>query len=180
MIWAYVLENQGVKDTRSNQPIFLLIRQLHVADDNIVVDSDTDRVELKMMLSSITTGSHLIVRSVLDMADTLEDMLQTLKILSEKGVTIYSHVEQFLNDLDYLTVLTGCIEIEQAFRAKKREMAYQKAKVSGKVGRPKKKEVAQALTLYENGVSVAQVEAVTGVSKSTLYRHIKKKQDFGK
>ena len=43
VIWAYVLENQGVEDLRSNQPVFLLINELGIADDYIVFDDNTAR-----------------------------------------------------------------------------------------------------------------------------------------
>ena len=175
MIWAYVLENQGVEDLRSNQPVFLLINELGIADDYIVFDDNTARPELDRLLSELSVGDRLIVRSVEDMADTMENLTDILQTLTDKQVTLCSCEEDFLCGQDYLCTLTGCIRLLSVFQKKKQRSAYDKAYNAGKVGRPTKiQEIEMAVTMYQSGkFKVAQITAVTGVSKSTLYRYLK-------
>ena len=175
MIWAYVLENQGVEDLRSNQPVFLLINELGIADDYIVFDDNTARPELDRLLSELSVGDRLIVRSVEDMADTMENLTDILQTLTDKQVTLCSCEEDFLCGQDYLCTLTGCIRLLSVFQKKKQRSAYDKAYTAGKVGRPPKtQEIEMAVTMYQSGkFKIAQITAVTGVSKSTIYRYLK-------
>ena len=176
MIWAYVLENQGVEDLRSNQPIFLLINELNISEDHIAFDSDTARPELSWLLAELSAGDRLIVRSVEDMADTLTDLQMVLQLLTDKQITLCSCTEDFLCGEDYLSALTGCMALVTAFRKKKQKSAYAKAHSAGKVGRPEKtKAIEQAVAMRQTGLfSIGQISAVTGISKSTLYRHLEK------
>ena len=89
MIWAYVLENQGLHDSRSNQPVFLLINELGISDDYIVFDDDTARPELAGLLSELSAGDRLIVRSVEDMADTIEGITDIFQLLTDNQVTVF-------------------------------------------------------------------------------------------
>ena len=175
MIWANVLENQGVEDLRSNQPVFLLINELGIADDYIVFDDNTARPELDRLLSELSVGDRLIVRSVEDMADTTENLTDILQTLTDKQVTLCSCEEDFLCGEDYLCVLTGSMRLLSVFQKKKQRSAYDKAYTAGKVGRPPKtQEIEVAVTMYQSGkFKIAQITAVTGVSKSTIYRYLK-------
>lgn len=175
MIWAYILENQGVEDLRSNQSVFLLINELGISDDYIVFDDNTTRPELNGLLSELNAGDRLIVRSIEDMADTVEGITDILQLLTDKQITLCSCEEDFLCGEDYLCTLTGCVRLLSAFQKKKQRSAYDKAYSAGKVGRPQKtQEIEIALTMYQSGkFKVAQITAVTGVSKSTLYRYLK-------
>lgn len=175
MIWAYVLENQGAEDLRSNQPVFLLINELGISDDCIVFDDDTARPELDWLLSELSAGDRLIVRSVEDLANTLEAVTAVLQTLTDKQVTLCSCEEDFLCGEDYLCTLTACVRLISVFQKKKQRSAYDKAYNAGKVGRPPKtQEIEMAVTMYQSGkFKNAQITAVTGVSKSTLYRYLK-------
>ena len=82
MIWAYILENQGAEDLRTNQPVFLLINELGIADDYMVFDDDTSRPELDRLLSELSVGDRLIVRSVEDMSNTIENLTDILQLLT--------------------------------------------------------------------------------------------------
>ena len=175
MIWAYILENQGVEDLRSNQPVFLLINELGIPDDYIVFDEDIARPELNRLLSELSAGDRLIVRSVEDIADTVEGLTDTLQLLTDKQITLCSCEEDFLCGEDYLCTVSGCVSLLAVFQKKKQRAAYDKAYNAGKVGRPPKtQEIELAVTMYQSGkYRVAQITAVTGVSKSTLYRYLK-------
>ena len=174
--WAYILENQGVEDLRSNQPVFLLINEMGIADDYIVFDDDTARPELDGLLSELSAGDRLIVRSVEDMADTIEDLTDILQLLTDKQISLCSCEEDFLCGESYLATLTDCVRLLSGFQKKRQQSAYAKAYNAGKVGRPSKaKSIDKAMSMYQSkAFSISQITAVTGISKSTLYRHLEK------
>ena len=180
MLRAYVLENIENKDFRNNQPLFLLIKDLEIEDDNIFIDSDTDksRPELQNLLGVIKPGDRLAIRSVQDLSDILSDLIGVFQKLTDTGITLCSCEEPFLSGDDYLDILNGFAKLYVDFEKKKQRQAYRQAVNEGTVGRPAKtKEVKQALSMYNSGnYKVAQIEAVTGVSKSTLYRYLKNKK----
>ena len=86
--YAYVLENIDITEKRNNQPLFLLIEQLEVTDDNIYIDKDTDteRNELMKLLAEIKPYSKLLVRSIVDLAETFTILKSVLQKLTEKKI----------------------------------------------------------------------------------------------
>ncbi|NCC15339.1 MAG: hypothetical protein EOM28_03160 [Clostridia bacterium] len=175
MLWAYVLENMGLEDNRSNQPLFLLIKDLEIPEDNLYFDKDLHRPELFTLLEQIPDGHRLAIRSVLDLADSLSDLISVFQNLTNKQITLCSCEEPYLCGDDYLETLTDFVRLYVDFEKKKQKQSYKKAVEDGTVGRPAKtKEIEQAISMYQSGkYKVSQIEAVTGVSKSTLYRYLK-------
>ncbi len=102
MFIAYVLENTNSVEYRNNQPLFEVINEFKVKDNQIYIDSNYNRPELKKMIQTINSEDTLLIRSVEDMADTINDLLLILKKLSGKKVTLYSCSEPFLCGDDYL------------------------------------------------------------------------------
>lgn len=176
MVWVYVLENQGAEDLRSNAPVFHLINELGISNDYIVFDDDTARSELDGLLAELNAGDRLIVRSVEDMADTIEDLTDILQLLTNKKIILCSCEEDFLCGESYLATLTDCIRLLSGLQRKRQQSAYAKAYNAGKVGRPSKaKSIDKAMSMYQSkAFSISQITAVTGISKSTLYRHLEK------
>lgn len=175
MIWAYVLENMDLEVNRSNQNLFLLINELQMPDDNKHFDTNLDRPELKNLLEVIQPGDRLAIRSVLDLADSLSDLISVFQKLTEKQITLCSCEEDYLCGEDYLETLTDFTGLYVEFEKKKQRHSYIKAVEDGTVGRPQKtKEIEQAVSMYQSGkYKVNQIESLTGVSKSTLYRYLK-------
>ena len=175
VVWVYVLENQGIEDLRSNQSVFRLINELGISDDYIVFDDDTARPELDWLLSELNAGDRLIVRSVEDMADTIEDLTDILQLLTDKQISLCSCEEDFLCGENYLATLADCIRLLSGLQRKRQQSAYAKAYNDGKVGRPKAKSIDRVISMYQSkAFSISQIAAVTGISKSTLYRHLEK------
>lgn len=175
--YAYVLENVDIIEKRDNQPLFLLIEQLEVKDENLYIDKDTDieRMELKKMLSEIQPYSRLLVRSIVDLADTFTILKSVLQKLTEQKIVLFSCEEPFLCGDDFLDCLTTFAKMFVFYERKKQRLGYNKALENGLVGRPKKtKQVEQAIKMHESGLfKISQIESITGISRSTLYRYLK-------
>ncbi|PHV71877.1 hypothetical protein CS063_04800 [Sporanaerobium hydrogeniformans] len=178
MIWAYVLENMGVEDLRSNQSVFLLIKDLKIEDKYLYFDNTFERPELEKLLDCMGIGDKLIIRSVEDIADSLSELANIFQRFSEKKIVLCSCVEPFLCEEDYQENLNGYVKLYLYYNQKKKDTAYQKALSEGKVGRPLKTvEIEKAINMYESGqFKISQIEMITGVSKSTIYRYANKKQ----
>ena len=127
------------------------------------------------LLNQLSHGDTLLVRSVVDLADSADDLIDALSVLSEKKVTLCSYEEPYLSEEQYLKQVTGIISIYHELSQKKKSRAYKKAVSEGKVGRPSKvQNIKDLIMLYQsNKVSMEQLQALTGLSKSTLYRYIK-------
>ena len=177
LLWGYVLENGNSEDKRNNQPLFQLIQQLEIVDDNLYFDMNgTEQTELSNLLKDIQIEGRLVIRSVEDLADSMDELLKIFKVLSERKISLCSCEEPFLSGENYTDNLNSYIKLHKYYMEKKKQKAYQKAVAEGRVGIPvKESDVKKAIDLYKSGkLTVEQITAVTGISKTTLYRYINK------
>lgn len=178
MVWAYVMENGNGVEKHSNQPVFQLIQKMELADEQLVFDQD-NRTEFCKLLESLSVGDKLIIRSVADLADDLMNLITVFQKLTDKEVSLCSCEEPFLSGEDYLGSITEFTRLYVLFQKKKQVAGYRKACAEGRVGRPaiKSKEIEQAIELYKSDAcTISQITALTGVSKTTLYRVLKEQK----
>lgn len=178
MIWAYILESMSKQDLRSNQPAFLLIKEFELEDKYLFFDNTSERHELEKLLDCMGIGDKLIIRSVEDIADSLSELASVFQKMSEKKIILCACEEPFLCGEDYQENLNGYIKLYLYYNQKKKDTAYQKALSEGRVGRPSKtEEIEKVISMYESGqFKISQIEVITGVSKSTIYRYANKEQ----
>ena len=177
MLYAYILENSNNGEKRDNQSLFQLIEQMEIEDNNLFFDMDgKERTELNELFNLIQPEDRLVVRSVEDMADSMEDLIKIFIMLKNKKISLCSCVEPFLSGEDFYNTLKSYLELHKHFFEKKKQIAYQKAVAEGRVGRPpKEKDIQKAIELYKSGnLTVEQITAISGISKTTLYRYINK------
>ena len=166
MVWAYVMENDYGAEKHNNTPIFKLVNQLKIPEEQVVFDQDNSRDEFCKLLESMGVGDKLIIRSV-------------FQKLTDKEISLCSVEEPFLSGEDYLGSITEFTRLYVLFQKKKQQAGYRKACAEGRVGRPaiKSKEIEQAIELYKSGTyTISQITALTGVSKTTLYRALKEQK----
>ena len=179
MVWAYVMENGDGVEKHSNQPVFQLIQKMGLTDEQLVFDQTEDRVEFCKLLESMGVGDKLIIRSVEDLADDIMGLITVFQKLTDKEVSLCSCEEPFLSGEDYLGSITEFTRLYVLFQKKKQVAGYRKACAEGRVGRPaiKSKEIEQAIELYKSDAyTISQITALTGVSKTTLYRVLKEQK----
>lgn len=179
MEWAYVWEVIDKEDRRSNQPIFIRINDLNLDDEHAFFDNITDRPERADMFTKLQTGDCLSVRAIQDLADNSRELLNVLKKLSDKGIVLWSCNEPYFSGADYLNIWNGVQQINRFYKEQARKKGYEQARQKGTVGRPKQTEkIEQAVKLYRlKTFTMEQIEEQTGVSRSTLYRYLKKISD---
>ena len=179
MVWAYVMENGNDVEKHDNTPVFQLIQKMGLTDDQLVFDQTEARTEFCKLLESLQTGDKLIIRSVADLADDLMDLICVFQKLTDKEISLCSCEEPFLSGEDYLGSITEFTRLYVLFQKKKQVAGYRKACAEGRVGRPaiKSKEIEQAIELYKSDAyTISQITALTGVSKTTLYRVLKEQK----
>ena len=179
MVWAYVMENGNGAEKHDNTPVFQLIQKMGLTDDQLVFDQTEDRVEFCKLLESMGVGDKLIIRSVEDLADDIMGLITVFQKLTDKEVSLCSCEEPFLSGEDYLGSITEFTRLYVLFQKKKQVAGYRKACAEGRVGRPptKSKDIEQAIELYKSDAcTISQITALTGVSKTTLYRVLKEQK----
>lgn len=182
MEYFYFLEVVA-DENRSNRELFSQIRELATPEERIFSDASTiERRGLSDLLRVLKKDDLLIVRSVLDISDALEELTALLSHLKKVGVELYSFEEPFLNSKCAFDVLTGVKGLLRVYTNRKKVLGYKRAVAEKRVGRPPKtKSIEKALALYnKRALTVGEIAAVTGVSRTTIYKYIKEKESGGK
>ena len=150
---------------------------------DVFTGTKIDRPEFAKLLSRLQSGDKLIVTKLDRFARTAVEGGAIVKKLHERGVTI-----QILNMgiADNTPMGRLMVNMLLAFAEFERDMIVERTQAGKAVarekgirvdGRPKKyspQQMAHALQLLADGNSYTQVEAMTGISKSTLIREKRK------
>lgn len=155
----------------------------------IVIDSYTgtkmDRPAFSMLLNRLQAGDKLIITKLDRFARTAVEGGAIVKALHERGVTIHILNMGIADNSPMgrlmVTMLLAFAEFERDMIVERTQAGKAIAREKGiRVdGRPKKFTDAQmdtALCLIDQGNSLAQVAAITGISKSTLSRAKRKRE----
>ena len=143
-----------------------------------------DRPQFTALLSRLQTGDELMVTKLDRLARSATKGVECIRSLSEKGVVV-----NILNmgRIDDTSVGKLVLTIMMAFAEYERDMIVERTQAGKAVarmqpdfheGRPRKyteKQLAHALELLTDH-SYTQVESMTGISKSTLIRAMRRKK----
>lgn len=179
MMYVYFLDRQSTADTRNNTEVFKMIQEMRISEEQIFDDEDpNDRSELNKLVGLLNANDGLIIRSVVDCVCSIDELLEMLSLLSSIGIELYSIEEPFLSNKNYFQIVQGMVALLKYFESQARQENYQKALEEGRVGRPSKtKQVEVALNLYHtNNYSVSEIEKITGISKTTIYKYLKEQK----
>lgn len=144
--------------------------------------SKTDRPEFNELRAHLEDGDTLIVTKLDRLARNTEEGIRVIRELFEQGVKVHVLNIGILDNTTmgrfFLQTLLAVAELERSMiierMAEGKAIARQRSDY--KEGRPKKyttKQIQHALTML-NDHSYTQVEELTGISKSTLVRAVRK------
>lgn len=151
------------------------------SDAEIIIESYSgakERPIFNELLDKLTSGDVLVVTKLDRFCRTTKEGLEYIDKLMNRGVLIHIMNMGLIEDTPMgrliVTNLLAFAEFERAMIIERTQSgkAIAKQKPDFKEGRPRtygKKQIAHALELLENN-SYKQVEALTGISKSTLIR----------
>lgn len=139
----------------------------------------TERPQFNELLKRLHSGDTLVVTKLDRFARTVIEGVLTVRTLFERGVKVHilniGLIENTLTGNLILTVFLAFAEFERGMIIERTQAgkAVARTQPGYHEGRPKKYTPAQinhALELLNSGSSYRQVEAMTGISKSTLIR----------
>lgn len=145
----------------------------------------TDRPQFNKLLGQLKDGDTLVVTKLDRLARNTRDAIDTVKDLFEKGVKVHVLNMGLVEDTPtgnlIFTVMMAFAQFERDMIVERTQegKAIARQKEGFKEGRPNKytkKQLDHALGLLENH-SYNQVADLTGISKSTLIREVKKRKE---
>lgn len=138
-----------------------------------------ERPKFLRLLEVLQEGDTLVVCKLDRFARTAIEGVQTVRDLFERGVRVHilnmGLIENTLTGNLILTVMLAFAEYERGMIVERTQTgkAVARQDPNFKDGRPKKylpSQINHALELLQSGKTYRQVEAMTGISKSTLIR----------
>jgi len=138
----------------------------------------TDRPELNKLLNQLKDGDKLIVTKLDRIARSASQGIELVNQLLERGIVVHILNMGMMDNTPtgklIRTIFLGFAEFERDMIVERTQegKAIARQKPDFKEGRPRtygKKQIAHALELLDTN-SYKQVEALTGISKSTLIR----------
>ena len=159
----------------------VLMQELGV--DEVFIDKisgkNTDRPELKKILSYVRKGDTVIVSEISRFARNTKDLLDLIEILSQKEVEFVSQKEAIDTSTPtgkfMLTIFGAVSELERAYILSRQAEGIAVAKSLGKYKGRRPKELpggADAIIKKWKDGQITAAEAMRriGISKSTFYR----------
>lgn len=138
------------------------------------------RPELKHLLEQLKSGDTIVIESLSRLGRSTKNLIELVEQIEAKGVQIVSLKEMIDTHTPagklLFTLMSALAQFERDVTAERTMEGLKAARVRGRVGgRPRTdaRKVEQAIALYRTGnYTVREIEELTGVKKSTLYRHM--------
>lgn len=159
----------------------VLMQELGV--DEVFIDKisgkNTDRPQLKKMLSYVRKGDTVIVSEISRFARNTKDLLELIDILTQKEVEFISQKEAIDTSTPtgkfMLTVFGAVSELERSYILSRQAEGIAIAKSQGKYKGRKPIELSAdcdtIIQKWKNGhITAAEAMRKLGISKSTFYR----------
>lgn len=139
-----------------------------------------DRPELLRLLDTITEGDTVVIESLSRLGRSTKDLIELTELFHSKGVHLVSLKESIDTNTStgklLFTLMSAIAQFERDTIADRTLEGLKSAKARGRTGgRPKTnaENVKKAVMLYNTRqYTVKEVEEMTGVKKSTLYRSL--------
>ena len=139
-----------------------------------------ERPELTKMLERITEGDTVVIESLSRLGRSTKDLIELTELFKSKGVRLVSLKESIDTDSStgklLFTLMSAIAQFERDTIADRTCEGLRSARARGRTGgRPKANpdNIKKAVKLYNTGqYSIKEIEELTGVKKSTLYRNI--------
>lgn len=153
--------------------------------EEVMTGKRKNRPQLDNMLKMMRAGDTVVVYKLDRLGRGLKHLIELLELFDREGV----HFMSLKENIDTTTptgrlmfhVAAMFAEYERSMIAERTKSGRDAARVRGRMGgRPAidQKKLDKALKLYDSKThSVSEITALTGISHTTLYRYIKKRED---
>ena len=144
-----------------------------------------NRPELMKMLDRITEGDTVVVESLSRLGRSTKDLIELVELFNQKNVHLVSLKEQIDTSTPtgkfLFTLMSAISQFERDVIAERTREGLRSARARGRTGgRPKTNQsiIKKAIKLYNTQqYSIKEIEELTGVKKSSLYRALKEKSE---
>ncbi len=141
-----------------------------------------NRPELDKLIERLTKGDTVVVESLSRLGRSTKDLIQLMELFNSKGVNLVSLKESIDTKSStgklLFTLISALAQFERDVIADRTREGLASARARGrKGGRPavNSDSIKKALKLYNSGeYTVREITELTGVRKSTLYKHLGK------
>ena len=141
-----------------------------------------DRPELNKLLDRVTAGDVIVVESLSRLGRSTKDLIELTELFQSKGVHLVSLKESIDTNTStgklLFTLMSAIAQFERDTIADRTREGLRSARARGRTGgRPRTNpdQIKKAIKFYGTGqYSVKEIEELTGVKKSTLYRNIRR------
>ena len=142
-----------------------------------------NRPELEKLLERLTEGDTVVVESLSRLGRSTKDLIWLMETFNTKGVNLVSLKESIDTTTStgklLFTLMSAIAQFERDVIADRTREGLNSARARGrKGGRPRtdSDKLRKAIKLYNTQqYSLAEIEDMTGVKRSTLYRGIRSK-----
>lgn len=139
-----------------------------------------NRPELSKMLDRLTEGDTVVVESLSRLGRSTKDLIELVDMFERKKVHFVSLKEQIDTSSPtgkfLFTLMSAISQFERDVIAERTKEGLRSARARGRLGGRPKTDVTsinKAIKLYNTRqYSIKEIEELTGVKKSTLYRHL--------
>ena len=139
-----------------------------------------DRPELTKMLERMTENDTVVVESLSRLGRSTKDLIELTELFEQKGVHLVSLKESIDTSTStgklLFTLMSAIAQFERDTIADRTREGLRSARARGrKGGRPRVNpdRIQKAVKLYHTKqYSIKEIEELTGVKKSTLYRNL--------
>ena len=139
-----------------------------------------DRPELSKLLDRMTEGDTVVIESLSRLGRSTKDLIELTELFQSKGVHLVSLKESIDTSTStgklLFTLMSSIAQFERDVIADRTKEGLRSARARGRKGdRPKAdaEAVKKAVKLYSTKeYSIKEIEELTGVKKSTLYRNL--------
>ena len=145
-----------------------------------ITGTKKNRPELTKLLDRITEGDTVVVESLSRLGRSTKDLIELTEIFQSKGVNLVSLKEAIDTNSPtgklLFTLMSAIAQFERDVIADRTREGLKSARARGRTGgRPRAdpEQVKKAVKLYKTEqYSVNEIEELTGIKKSTLYRNL--------
>lgn len=142
-----------------------------------------NRPELEKLLERLTEGDTVVVESLSRLGRSTKDLIWLMETFNSKGVNLVSLKESIDTTTStgklLFTLMSAIAQFERDVIADRTREGLNSARARGRNGgRPRtdSEKLRKAIKLYNTQqYSLAEIEDMTGVKRSTLYRGIRSK-----
>ena len=144
-----------------------------------------DRPELAKLLDRMTEGDTVVVESLSRLGRSTKDLIELTELFEKREVHLVSLKESIDTSTStgklLFTLMSAIAQFERDVIADRTREGLRSARARGRTGgRPRTDTdaVQKAIKLYRTGqYTIREIEELTGVKKSTLYRRLREMRD---